>query len=71
MDKRFNQHIAFTKLKSTDEIIIPACTFVACANVAEMTGIKLVFADIDEKTKLLDINDCIKKITKNTKVIMP
>ena len=59
------------KLKSTDEIIIPACTFVACANVAEMTGIKLVFADIDQKTKLLDINDCLKKITKNTKVIMP
>tara|TARA_B100000965_G_scaffold311209_1_gene270714 strand:+ start:497 stop:1615 length:1119 start_codon:yes stop_codon:yes gene_type:complete len=59
------------KLKPTDEIIIPACTFVACANVAEMTGIKLVFADIDQKTKLLDINDCLKKITKNTKVIMP
>ena len=59
------------KLKPDDEIIIPACTFVACANVAEMAGIKLVFADIDSKTKLLDINDCLRKITKNTKVIMP
>ena len=59
------------RLKPTDEIIIPACTFVACANVAEIVGIKLVFADIDEKTKLLDIKDCLKKINKNTKIIMP
>ena len=59
------------KLKPSDEIIIPACTFVACANVIEMVGAKVVFADIDSETKLLDINDCLKKITKNTKVIMP
>jgi len=59
------------KLKPTDEVIIPACTFVACANVIEMVGAKVVFADIDAETKLLDINDCLKKITKNTKVIMP
>ena len=59
------------KLKPTDEIIIPACTFVACANVVEMVGAKIVFADIDKKTKLLDIEDCLNKITKNTKVIMP
>jgi len=59
------------KLKPSDEIIIPACTFVACANVVEMVGCKVVFADIDKDTKLLDTNDCLKKITKNTKVIMP
>jgi len=59
------------KLKPTDEVIIPACTFVACANVVEMVGAKVILADIDEKTKLLDVKDCLKKITKNTKVIMP
>jgi len=59
------------KLKPTDEVILPACTFVACANVVEMVGAKVVLADIDEKTKLLDLNDCLNKITKNTKVIMP
>ena len=37
------------KLKPSDEIIIPACTFVACANVVEMVGARVVFADIDEK----------------------
>ena len=59
------------KIKKGDEIIIPACTFVACANVIEMVGGKVVFADIDKKTKLMDIDDCIKKINKKTKVIMP
>jgi len=28
-----------------------------CANVIEMVGAKVVFADIDAETKLLDIND--------------
>ncbi len=59
------------KLKPKDEVIIPACTFVACANVVEMVGAKVVFADIDPNTKLMDIKDCLKKITKNTKIIMP
>ncbi len=58
-------------LRSKDEVIIPACTFVACANVVEMVGAKIIFADIDPITKLMDLNDCLNKITKNTKVIMP
>ena len=58
-------------LKPKDEVIIPACTFVACANVVEMVGAKIIFADIDPLTKLMDLNDCLNKITKNTKVIMP
>ncbi len=59
------------KIKKGDEIIIPACTFVACANIIEMVGGKVVFADIDPKTKLMNIDDCINKITDRTKVIMP
>ncbi len=58
-------------LKPKDEVIIPACTFVACANVVEMVGAKIIFADIDPLTKLMDLDDCLKKITKKTKVIMP
>ena len=59
------------KIKKNDEIIIPACTFVACANIIEIVGAKVVFADIDPNTKLMDINDCLNKITKKTKAIMP
>ena len=61
------------KVKKDDDkkIIIPACTFVACANIIEIVGGKVVFADIDPKTKLMDIDDCLKKITNKTKAIMP
>ena len=49
------------KLKSKDEVVIPACTFVACANVVEMIGAKVIFADIDPNTKLMSLKDCLKK----------
>jgi len=42
-------------IKQQDEIIIPACTFVSCANVVEMLGGKVIFADIEKDTKLLSI----------------
>ena len=58
-------------LKKNDEVIIPSLTFVACANVVEIAGAKVVFADVDPKTLLLSIDDCLKKITSKTKVIMP
>jgi len=58
-------------LKKNDEVIIPSLTFVACANVVELSGAKIVFADVDPKTLLLSMDDCIKKITPKTKVIMP
>ena len=44
-----------------DEVIIPSLTFVACANVVEIAGAKVVFADVDPKTLLLSIDDCLKK----------
>jgi dTDP-4-amino-4,6-dideoxygalactose transaminase len=54
-----------------DEVIVPAYTYSATANVVEHCGAKVVFADV----KLDDFNinpDCIKHlINSNTKVIMP
>ena len=58
-------------LKPKDEVIIPNLTFVACANVIEISGAKTIFADVDKNTLLLSIDDCVKKITKKTKAIMP
>jgi len=54
-----------------DEVIVPAYTYSATANVVEHCGAKVVFADV--KADDFNINpDCIKKlITSNTKVIMP
>ena len=48
-------------LKAEDEVIIPNLTFVACANVVEISGAKIIFADVDKNTLLLSIDDCIKK----------
>ena len=58
-------------LKKKHEIIIPSLTYVACANVIELSGAKVVFADVEKDTLLLSIDDCVKKINKNTKAIMP
>ena len=54
-----------------DEVIVPAYTYSATANVVEHCGAKVVFADV--KADDFNINPgCIKKlITSNTKVIMP
>ena len=59
------------KLKYKDEVIIPTCPFVTCANDVEMGGAKIDIADIDPRTKLMDIDDDLKISTKNKKVIMP
>ena len=58
-------------LNKNHEIIIPSLTYVACANVIELSGAKVVFADVEKDTLLLSIEDCVKKINKNTKAIMP
>jgi dTDP-4-amino-4,6-dideoxygalactose transaminase len=54
-----------------DEVIVPAMTFIATANVVELVGAKPVFVDCDSGT-LLMTSDLVKKaITSNTKAIIP
>ena len=54
-----------------DEVIVPAMTFIATANVVELVGAKPVFIDCDSET-LLIIPELIKgAITKKTKAIIP
>ena len=54
-----------------DEVITTPFSFIATANSVLYTGAKPVFADIDESTYNLDPNGLEKKITKNTKAIIP
>lgn len=54
-----------------DEVIVPSFTFIATANAALFVGAKPVFADIEDKTYGLDPEDVARKITPNTKAIMP
>jgi len=53
-----------------DEVITPPNTFIATQATAALLGAKIVFADIDVETGLIDI-DCIKRaITNKTKAIV-
>ncbi|MCQ9207593.1 MAG: DegT/DnrJ/EryC1/StrS family aminotransferase [Omnitrophica bacterium] len=54
-----------------DEVIIPAQTFVATGLVVLMQGAKPVFADIDPRTGNISPRSIEKKITKNSKAIIP
>ncbi len=53
------------------EVIVPSFTFIASATSIIRAGGKPVFVDVDERTFNIDPEDVRKKITKNTKAIMP
>ena len=54
-----------------DEVIVPTMTYVATAHVVEWCGAKPILCDVDQYTRNIDIEDCARKITANTKVIIP
>ncbi len=54
-----------------DEVIVPAFTFIATAEVVSAVGATPVFVDIDEKTFNLDVNKLEAAITSKTKAIIP
>ena len=58
------------KFQDGDEVILPGYTFSATAIPFGMTGVKLVFADIDPKRWTIDPKDIEKKITPHTKAII-
>jgi len=58
-------------VKEGDEVITSSITFVASANCAVYCGGKPVFADIDPKTYNISPGEIEKRITANTKVIIP
>jgi len=65
-------HIAnvVLEIKSGDEVICPALTFVATANAVQHTGADVVFADsISEKDLTIDPEDTGAKTAKRTKAI--
>mgnify|MGYP001399071854 CR=1 FL=1 len=54
-----------------DEVIIPAYTYCATANVVIHCGATPIMVDIDEESFNMDTNRLAQAITKRTKVIMP
>jgi perosamine synthetase len=54
-----------------DEVIVPALSFIATANVVVYTGARPVFVDVSEKTWTLDPSLLRPLITARTKAIIP
>ncbi|MEN0063036.1 MAG: DegT/DnrJ/EryC1/StrS family aminotransferase [Myxococcota bacterium] len=54
-----------------DEVIVPAMTFVACANVVTLVGATPVFADVDPNTLLVTPDSVAAAVTPATKAVMP
>lgn len=58
-------------IKAGDEVIVPAFTFPATANVVELVGAKPVFVDINLSDFCIDTSKIEEIITKKTRAIMP
>ena len=54
-----------------DEVIVPSFTFIASANAILYTGATVVFCEVDPRTFNADPADIERRITKNTKALMP
>ncbi|MCR1898940.1 dTDP-4-amino-4,6-dideoxygalactose transaminase [Irregularibacter muris] len=58
-------------IKSGDEVIMPSYTFSSTANAVMLQGGIPVFVDIDENTLTMNLEEMEKKITENTKALLP
>ncbi len=58
-------------LKAGDEVIIPAFTYVATAEVIGLLNLKPVMIDVDENNFNISISEIRKAITEKTKAIVP
>jgi len=58
------------QIKEGDEVIIPGHTYCATAIPFARNGAKIIWSDIELKTRVVSVNDILSKITKKTKVIV-
>ena len=61
---------SYLNLSSNDEVIVPAETFIATGMAVTNNNGKVVFAEIDNETFCLSLNEIKKLKTNNTKAIM-
>lgn len=66
-------HLALSALglKEGDEVLVPSLTYVASFQAISSTGAKPISCEVIPDTLFIDVEDAKKRITKNTKVIMP
>jgi dTDP-4-amino-4,6-dideoxygalactose transaminase len=61
----------FAGLKPGDEVIAPSITFIATIVYPLSIGAKVVIADVDPLTLNMDPKDVARKVTRQTRVIIP
>ena len=54
-----------------DEVLVPSLTYVASFQAISATGAVPISCEINPNTLFIDIDDARKRVTKNTKAIMP
>lgn len=66
-------HLALkaVNIQRGDEVIVPAITFAATAEVVTYFDATPVFVDVEEDTHNIDVSKIEEKITKKTKAIIP
>jgi perosamine synthetase len=67
----FEMGLKFAGLKTGDELIAPAITFLSTITYPLQIGAKVVLADVNPVTLNISPEDIERKITKRTKAIMP
>ena len=58
-------------LKKNHEVIIPGMTYISTGLCVTLNNLKLIFADVDDSTGLISFESIKKKLSKNTRVIIP
>ena len=58
-------------LKKTDEVITVANSDIPTSHAISLSGAKIIWVDVEESSFNIDPQEIIKKINKNTKVILP
>ena len=59
------------QLPPGSEVIVPANSFIASSEAVTTVGLKVVFCAADPGTSLIDLDDARKRITPQTRAIMP
>ena len=54
-----------------DEVLVPACTFIATSNIVLQNNLKPVFVDVDPRTFNINPSEIERHITPRTKCIIP
>ena len=58
-------------IKAGDEVIVPAMTFIASANVVEILGATPILVDVDPDTQLMRVSDIEPALSEKTRAIIP